>query len=180
MNRLSTRRAGRFQGIGEGGSHQEGTSQALTEARTAHPGGRRAYVARRRCDSLRARIQRAVWGVSIGLPIALSCEEVSQPGGCIHLAKRSDWRRRVSTQHIRPRWQAGHTAPASSCTGAALVSGGTAGGALTCCWSHTRHPPSFAWRTRLASNPSCRIRWKPAGKIWGSVAKLLFRDFGSL
>ena len=45
----------------------------LTEARTTYPGGRRTYVALRRCDPLRARIQRAVGGVSIGLPIALSC-----------------------------------------------------------------------------------------------------------
>jgi hypothetical protein len=73
VNRLSTRRAGRSQGVGEGGSHQEGTSQALAEARIAHPGGLRAYVALRRFDPLRARFQREGCGVPIDLPIALSC-----------------------------------------------------------------------------------------------------------
>ena len=73
VNRLSTRRAGRSQGGGEGGSHQAGTSQALAEARTAPQGGRRAYVARRRCDPLRARLQKAVGGWPIDLPITLAC-----------------------------------------------------------------------------------------------------------
>ena len=99
MNRLSTRRAGCSQGVGQGGSPHDGASQALAEARTAHQGGRRAYVALRRCNPLRARLQRE----ADGLLIALSCSEVSQPGGGIHLAKRSGWRRRVCTQHIRPR-----------------------------------------------------------------------------
>ena len=99
MNRLSTRRAGRSQGVDEGGSPQEGTSQALAAARTAPQGGRRADVALRRCDPLRARLRREAYG----LLSATSCYEVSQPGGSLHLAKSSGWRRRVCTQHIRPR-----------------------------------------------------------------------------
>ena len=96
---MSPYRAGRLQGVWEGGAHQEGANQALAAARTAHQEGRRAYVALRRCNPLRARLPRE----TDGLLIALSCYEVSQPGGCIHLAKRSGWRRRVCTQHIRPR-----------------------------------------------------------------------------
>jgi hypothetical protein len=133
VNRLSTRRAGRSQGIGEGGSPQEGASQALAEARTAHQGGRRASVALRRCDLLRARLQSEVCGWPIALPITLSCEEVSQPGGCSHLAKRSGWRRRVSAQDIRPRWHAGHTSAGWSSAGGAWVSGGTGRAALLGC-----------------------------------------------
>src|SRR5215813_9859843 len=100
VNHLSTWRAGRSKGVCKGGSHQEGASQALAEARTIPQGGRRADVALCRCDSLRARLWREVRG----LPIVMSCQEVSQPGGCIHLAKRSGWRRSVSTQDIRPCW----------------------------------------------------------------------------
>jgi hypothetical protein len=73
VNRLSTRRAGRSQGVCKGGSHQDGASQALAEARTAHQGGLRAYVALRRFVPLRARLQREVCGLPIGLPIARSC-----------------------------------------------------------------------------------------------------------
>jgi len=57
----------------------------------------------------------------IDLPIALSDEEVSQPGGSIHLAQRSGWRRRVSPQAIRPRWHAGHTTAGWSGAEAAVV-----------------------------------------------------------
>ena len=80
-------------------AHTKGTLQALAEERTAPQGGLRAYVALRRCDLLRARLRREAYG----LLIATSCYEVSQPGGCLHLAKSSGWRRRVCTQHIRPR-----------------------------------------------------------------------------
>ena len=88
MNRLSIRRPGCSQGVCKGVSHQDGASQALAEARTAHQGGLRAYVALCRFAPLRARLQRE----GCGLPIARSCEEVFQPGGCIHLVKRSGWR----------------------------------------------------------------------------------------
>jgi len=168
VNHLSTWRAGRSKGVGKGGSHQEGASQALAAARIVPQGGRRADVALCRCDSLRARLRREVRG----LPIVMSCQEVSQPGGCIHLAQRSGWRRSVSTQDIRPRWHAGHIAAGWSGVGAAGVAGGRGGGALSGCWSSPRHRPSFACRTRFASNPYWRSRWKPAGKIWSSyVAK---------
>src|SRR5262247_2716461 len=72
VNRLSTHRAGRSQGVGKGGSPQEGARQALAEARTAPQGGRRAYVALRRCAPLRARLQREGCGWLIDLPITLS------------------------------------------------------------------------------------------------------------
>ena len=68
MNRLSTRRAGRSQGVYKGGSHQDGASQALAKARPAHQGGLRAYVALRRFTPLRACLQREGYG----LPIAMS------------------------------------------------------------------------------------------------------------
>ena len=124
VNRLSPRRAGCSRGRGEGGSPQAGASQALAEARTAHQGGRRVDVALRRCDPLRARLQRAGWGLPIGLPITTSCEAVSPPGGGLHLAKRSGWRRRVAPQDRRPRWHAGPTAAGWSGAGGARASGG--------------------------------------------------------
>ena len=99
VRRISPRRAGRPQGVREGSAHQDGTLQALAEERTAPQGGLRAYVALRRCDPLRARLRREAYG----LLSATSCYEVSQPGGCLHLAKSSGWRRRGCTQHIRPR-----------------------------------------------------------------------------
>jgi hypothetical protein len=129
VRRISPCWAGRPQGVYEGGSHQDGASQALAEARMAYQSGLRAYVALRRFDSLRARLRRAVRG----LPIALSCQEVSQPSGCIHLAKRSGWRRSVSTQDICPRWHAGHIAAGWSGAGGALRSGGTGSVGLTGC-----------------------------------------------
>jgi len=149
VRRISPCWAGRPQGVYEGGAHQDGASQALAEAGMACQSGLRAYVALCRFDPLRARL----WREADGLLIATSCYEVSQPGGCIHRAKRSGWRRRVCTQHIRPRWHAGHTAAGWSSAGAAVGSGGTGGVGLTGCWSSTRHRSSFAWRPRFASNP---------------------------
>src|SRR6266851_8296822 len=140
-----TRRARCPQGTSQRGQPPHATIQELSAASTPPQDMPRAYVALRWPVSLRDRL----WKEAYGLLIATSCYEVSQPGGGIQLVQSARWGRRVSTQDIRPRWQAGHIAPASSCTGAALVSGGTEGGALTCCWSNTRHTPSFAWRTRF-------------------------------
>ena len=72
VRRISPRRAGRLQGVYEGGAHQDRANPALAEERTAHQNELRAYVALRRWNPLRARLQREVCGVPSALPSALS------------------------------------------------------------------------------------------------------------
>jgi len=99
VSHLSTRRAGCSQGVCEGDSHQGGASQALAEARTAPPGGLRAYVALRRFAPRRVRLRQE----GCGLPIGMSGGSQPRPergaSHRLHRIRPSSWAMQAADSH---------------------------------------------------------------------------------
>ena len=63
----------------------------------------------------------------------MSCQEVSQPGGGIHLAKRSGCGGAFPPRDIRPRWHAGQAPLAGLVLEELCGQGGTGSVGLTGC-----------------------------------------------